>query len=525
MLRRRKWLLIAPFVVVLGGAVMLGLLLPAQFQASATVEAVDRQLLDKFFQQVDFSLPHKPFLTTIAEVIKSPTFLRDVIERQNITEGFNASIPKERARLMQRVLDSTTVKLTEQKIGPDLLEIGYRGRDARKVISFVNAVVQKYKDYVLEVYRGEIARARRSLISRRDAAKTAADTALANYESFQKNNDFQLIGENVLTSRLTELARQREQIANEEVTEQGLLEKLERLRSSVSTTPTETVKRTQLRNPEYEEQRRRVLDAEKALEVLRKRATEQHIDYKKFVAAVELEQAKLSAIPEMVDSERTTDPSKKFDDLDVRRTDVEAELKAISARLARLRVSCTNLETVTKGIPTLNRQAWNFRTARDSTADNLGRLNSSLHSANGLWERVNGDGGEFFRDLRMPVVEEAQTLDPVFPSVPLFGAVGAFVGLLLGGALVFLTEFVSSSYASSAEVRRALSVPLLASVERIESVGTQRRGRSRHRMLWIVAVVLLGLAVVLHLCFFVKSLQTFLPPSLFDLLVRVYGVR
>ncbi|MSR75389.1 MAG: hypothetical protein EXS14_07965 [Planctomycetes bacterium] len=524
LLRRRKWVLLAPFGVLLVGAVLLALVLPPQFQASATIEAVDRQLLDKFFQQMDFTLPHKPFLTTIAEVIKSPTFLRDVITRLNITEGFDPDDPKGRARLVQRVLDSTTVKLTEQKIGPDLLEIGYRGRDARKVISFVNAVVQKYKDYVLEVYRGEIARARRSLVARRDAAKTGADTALSAYESFQKNNDFQLIGENVLTSRLTELARQREQLADEEVLEQGLIEKLERLRSSVSVTPVETVKRTQKRNPEYEEQRRRVSEASLAIEALKKRGTERHPDYKKLIALVEIEQAKLAAVPELIDVERTSDPSKKFDDLDVRRTEVDAELQAVRARITRLRASSANLETVCKGIPGLNKQAWNLRIDRDHAAETMSRLSDSLISANGLWDRVNGDAGEFFRDLRMPVVEEASTLDPVFPSVPLFGAVGAFVGLLLGGALVFFSEFANSSYTSSAEVRRALSVPLLASVESVISSGTQQKSRKRRKTVTIVLLVLVALVALLHVCFFVHSLQSVLPPALFDLMARFYKV-
>lgn len=525
LLRRRRMLVFVPFLVVLGVGTVLSFVLPPKFQARATIEVVDRQLLDKFFQQVDFTLPHKPYLTTIADVIKSPSFLRDIIERLGITEGFNAADPIEKARLVQKVMDKTSVHLTEQTVGPDILELSYTGRDPAKVIAFINAVASKYKAYVLDTYKGEIARARRNLIARRDTTKISADKALADYESFQNNNDFQLIGDNVLTSRLNELARQREQLANEELREQGLVERLEHQRSGVTQTPTETVKRKQKRNPEYEAAMRVASDAENALEDLRKRALDAHPDWPKLVRIVEAAKAKLAATPEMVDEERAIEDSPKFEDLDKGRRSTESELREVRARIVRLKDSIINLEGVTKAIPALTRQAWNLKNARDNSADSLKRLDSSLSAANGLWERVNAESGDFFRDLRMPVMEEAKTLEKSFPSTPIFAGVGAFVGLLLGGALALFAEFASSSYTSTAQLRRALPVPVLGEVVDIADSGTLAQREKRSRTWRWVLIALVVVAVLLHLAYFVPAMTGLLPPDLFDLMSRVYGGR
>jgi uncharacterized protein involved in exopolysaccharide biosynthesis len=525
LLRRRRMLVIIPFLIVLGIGLVLSFALPPKYQARATIEVVDRQLLDKFFQQVDFTLPHKPYLTTIADVIKSPAFLREIIERLGITEGFNPADAVQKARLVQRVMDSTSVHLTEQTVGPDILELSYVGRDPAKVIAYVNAVASKYKNYVLDTYKGEIARARRNLIARRDSAKLLADKALADYESFQTNNDFQLIGDNVLTSRLNELARQREQVAIEEVREQGLVERLEHQRAGVTQTPTETVLRTQKRNPEYEAALRSVRDAEAGLEDLRKRATELHPDWSKLARLVEAAKAKLAATPEMVDEERAIQDSRKFEDLDKGRRATESELREVRARIARLKDSITNLEGVTKAIPGLTKQAWNLKNARDNSSEELRRFDSSLQSANGLWERVNAEGGDFFRDLRVPVMEEASTMEKSFPSTPLFAGVGAFVGLLFGGALALFAEFASSSYTSAAQLRRTLAVPVLGEVMDVADGDAQARSAQRSRVWrWALGVAAI-LAVVVHLAYFVPALVNLLPPDLYDFMARIYGGR
>jgi uncharacterized protein involved in exopolysaccharide biosynthesis len=525
LLRRRRKMVIIPFLIVLGLGIALSFALPPKYQARATIEVVDRQLLDKFFQQVDFTLPHKPYLTTIADVIKSPAFLREIVERLGITEGFNPADAVQKARLVQRVMDSTSVHLTEQTVGPDILELSYVGRDPAKVIAYVNAVASKYKNYVLDTYKGEIARARRNLIARRDSAKLNADKALADYESFQNNNDFQLIGDNVLTSRLNELARQREQVAIEEVREQGLVERLEHQRAGVTQTPTETVLRTQKRNPEYETALRSMRDAEAALDDLRKRATELHPDWSKLARLLEAAKAKVAATPEMVDEERAIQDSRKFEDLDKGRRATESELREVRARIARLKDSITNLEGVTKAIPGLTKQAWNLKNARDNSSEELRRLDSSLQSANGLWERVNAEGGDFFRDLRVPVMEEANTMEKSFPSTPLFAGVGAFVGLLLGGALALLAEFASGSYTSSAQLRRTLAVPVLGEVIDVADGAEQARHAQRSRVWRRVLVVAAILAAMVHLAYFVPALVSLLPPDLYDFMARIYGGR
>ena len=125
--------------------------------------------------------------------------------------------------------------------------------------------------------------------------------------------------------------------------------------------------------------------------------------------------------------------------------------------------------------------------------------------------------------LQAPLPQEADSWDPVFPSVPLFVGIGAFIGLLLGSGLAFLVEFTSSSFVTVNQLRRTLPVVVLGQMGTLRTSGEVKKRRKRSIVSWTIVLAVVGLLVYGHVCYFNADLRPNLPTWLFKLMKGFYG--
>lgn len=523
-LTRRAWTIILPFLVctALGGVV--ARLVPKQYFGSVALEVIDRTALDQFFKQVDLTLPHKPYLTTIAEVVRTRNFLSDLITECGVHEGFDLSTPKERAALLDRVRKNIDVKMVEQKTGSDLVEFRYTGRDASTVVRFVNAIASKYQKTVMDRYLSEMRIPRENLGKRRNEARRRWEEATAAYERFQVEEDFPSVGDKTLVNRRKDLADSVNALEAAELALKGKEETLERL-SLLLRGENESVpgKVTQKKNLAWDRQKAVVETAEDALQKAAEKWLPTAPKVTKLQAELEIERERLSKIPEFVDDVRETEPNKKFTDLDTQRAKLESDIKGDEAMIAKLKKNIEALQVLVKRLPEVLRKEEQLRMAKVDAFGDYDKLNNVFQQVDGTWNRINSPDGEFFSQLRIPVEEEARNWDPVFPNVALFIGIGAFVGILIGAGIAFVAEYGSRSFITVNQVRRTLPVPLLGQVSRIRDARAENRRRFALRFVWMLVAVGVLAAVLIHVCWFMKGLRTNLPPWLFDLLTKVYG--
>jgi polysaccharide chain length determinant protein (PEP-CTERM system associated) len=103
----------------------------------------------------------------------------------------------------------------------------------------------------------------------------------------------------------------------------------------------------------------------------------------------------------------------------------------------------------------------------------------------------NRQVGEQFRVLDPARVPEV----PVSPNRPLIIAIGAAIGLILGGGLAALLEFRDTSLRNETEVMAVLAIPVLANIPVLSSEDERRRVRRNRRLVLGSAFLMTALCV------------------------------
>ncbi len=103
---------------------------------------------------------------------------------------------------------------------------------------------------------------------------------------------------------------------------------------------------------------------------------------------------------------------------------------------------------------------------------------------------------------RYTVIEDARVPNqPVRPNKVLVSIVGLLLGLAVGVAIIFMSEFLDKSFLDVNEASNFLQVPLLGAISKIntfESMAEQRQAQL-HRLFWMVTsgVLMISFAIML----------------------------
>src|SRR5262245_14234362 len=142
--RRRIWHVVIPFVLFTLIGFGVTMLVPKEYQAVTSLY-IDDDYAAGVFSSVGVTIPHKQLLMTVQQDVIRVDFLNPLVEKYGITEGYNPSVPKERAKMYEKIRKRVLAKTVPQKQGPDFIEFYYEGRDPVRVTEFVNAISQNWQ--------------------------------------------------------------------------------------------------------------------------------------------------------------------------------------------------------------------------------------------------------------------------------------------------------------------------------------------------------------------------------------------
>lgn len=521
---RRAWLIVIPFLVVLGVSAALAFLLPAQYKADTVMVVEDTAVLDSVYSNVDIVLPVKPLLTTIKQVILRRGFLDEIVDDHDIREGYDVNNPRDKTRLFTHILTRLKVRLVTQDDGPDVIHIEYQGRDARKVTNFVNGVREKYKKSVIDRRRQEVRKRLDDLEARLKVARRAAEAADQNYERFQRENDYQVFDGKSLSSKHLRLAAVKEQLAGEQVNQEHSSKELDEV-TALLNAERKVVNRstTQAKNMAWVDQHTAIRNLEARLKAARDKFTERYPLIGQLEKQLTIERDKLNQIPEYDASEKREEINPIWERLKERQDTLKARLQGIAASIEALDRQRIRLEEQVDLMPTLQRQEGQLFRRRETAIENASVLARRTTALQSTWNKLNSKEGDIFRTLQAPLAEEADSWDPVFPSVPLFVGIGAFIGLLIGAGLAFLVEFSSSSFVTVNQLRRTLPVAVLGQMGTLRTSEDVKKRRTRRLVTWVIVLAIVAVLVYAHVCYFNAELRSNLPTWLFKIMKSFYG--
>lgn len=519
---RRAWLIVVPFLLVLGVAAALAFLLPAQYSATTTMVVEDTAALDAVYNNVDIVVPVKPILTTIKQVILRRAFLEDLVDKNDIREGYDVNNPREKTRLFNHILTRLKVGLVKQKDGPDVINISYQGRNARKVAAFVNDVRDKYVKTVNDRRRGQIRKRLDDFEARLRKERKSAEALDLAYERFQRENDTHLL--NSLADKRIALGNTTEALENARVNLSKMEKTLDDINVLLNAEQRVIESSTERqRNPQWVAQLEVIRGIEMQLKQLREKFNEAYPKIAQTEAQLQLERDALSQMSEYIDASKTESLNPAWTNLKQQKDNLQAQIKGAADSIASLERRQAKLQAQVDLIPLLSRQHAKLSRDRTTAFDNVATYERRVTALQGSWKTLNSPEGNIFRTLDLPLLEDADSWDPVFPSVPLFVGVGAFIGLLIGAGLAFLVEFSSSSFVTVNQLRRTLPVAVLGQVGTLHTPREVRKRRARRITTWSIVFVLVALIVYGHVCYFTTGLQSNLPTWLFKAMRGFYG--
>ncbi|MBZ8140326.1 chain length determinant protein EpsF [Rubrivivax gelatinosus] len=452
-LRARWWVLALLLGLTVVTTVTVSLMLPKQYQASASV-VVDFKP-DPISMMMIGTLAPPAFMATQMDIIQSERVAQRVVKNTRLNEN---------PQVLQQWRDDTNGEGTiEQWLGAlfqrqmdvkpsrdsSVITINYRAPDSRFAAAMANAFVQAYIQTALEL-RVDPARQYSSYFdSRAKEIRSALENAQSRYSAFQSANGITATDErlDVESARLAELSSQ--------LVAMQALAMESSSRQTLATSPQADRLQEVLVNPVVNQLKSDISRGEARLQELNTRYGDRHPQ------VIEI-RANLAELRGRLNSEiqRVTGGVGVANRINRQReAELRAALDAQRSKVLKLKAARDEGSAILREVETAQR-AYDALQTRFNQAD----LESQTTQSN-----VN-------------VLTRAEPpLEPSSPKVALNGSVAAFVGLMLGIAVVMLLEMLDRRIRGIDDVAAAVALPVIGLMP--GPASNRLLGRNRQSML------------------------------------------
>jgi uncharacterized protein involved in exopolysaccharide biosynthesis len=523
---RRGRVILIPFALITLAAAAVAFVLPPTYVERTTVRVADPEVVGSFFSQIGLPVPHKQILTTIKNEISAVSFLEPLIDKVDITEGYNRHDRRQFEKLVTTVKGNLTVNLVAQKIGDDIFFVEYRGREARKVAEFVNEIRDKYNDYFMTRYRGDIQDAWKHVKGLKENAEKELRVSTDALKTFQDTYGAMFVGDTSdLGSQLRgQLGKTTDDLALFEGQLQGQKQALLEIESKLAiTSPLKDGGSAQTPNPAWVQQKGVVDQLVLRLEALAKRATEAHPEYIAVKAGLEDAKLTLSQLPQFDAGPKNPVPNPEYDKLIDQQRNARFDINRLEPAIAAAKARLAQLDKDMKDLPEHLKRAGELAVRKSAATLQFEKAQRQFAIVDATKERALRRETTFFKVIDAPSPEAAKDKDPVAPNIPLFIGVGAFVGLIVGLGLAFIREFTTPAFTTANQVRFGLSLPVLGEIAPLKTTGQAAESRRKKALIATLLVVLFGAVGWFHVAYFSTRWRSSLPQPVFEVMRKVYG--
>lgn len=457
---KRKKIFFTPLFCALFIAILGCLFVPKEYEAGTTILVEEKSTLSGAIRGIVVSTPLRNRIRTIREEILSWSRIVEVVRELGMDVGIES--PRELEMLVKKIQSKIFVR---QK-GSDVIQIAFRGRDPLLVQNFVNTMTQKYIEKNLKAERLQTYNAIDFLEEQlEDYRKRIRDSEKKLGEFRTKNIASLSVSADIIFEEMVKRQMETENLSLQILNVQEQISSIDRqLSGEQDLVFSETV--TDL-NPVIAELKSRLQGLQSQLSQMELRYTEKHPSVIKTKGLIELtrNQMKLEADKVLQSDSKSNHPvylamveqknrlQVKLNSLVTRQKSIEGVIEQQEMRIQTIPQSQQTLAELSRGVE-VNQKMYDQL---------LSRLEQSKISQQ-LEATDRGARFEILDPARFPQ-------SPVGPNKVKFLFVGFFIGIAIGGGLLYLSEVLDHSFRGVSDASQHLSLSIIGT---IPSIVTQR---------------------------------------------------
>lgn len=508
---RFRWRFILPCFAVTATVLVVSLFLPRKYQAEAIFERRNDMVLSEITNRGASQNFQAPRNSAVDELAGSPaidsliTTLRHRAGKDPSLQPMLDEVIAHRSELPRWILVRYDVSSAEL----DRVRVSLITGNANLSRTVVNTLIENYLQ--------------RTRLGMEQRLKQSADFFQAEADTERKSigkledallafevNHSELLPDNPVNLQTT-LNQSMEAMAAVEQKRTAAQLKEESLRHSLETTPSTSPSILTSRNPELTrlETRLRELEAELALYTGVYKMTDKHPDLLALREQIDAVKTQISKTEQEVVTQKRISLNPKRAEIELMIAGVVAEREALDAEYASLKNRVAKLNAQTSGMfdaradyRKLTRQTEEHQRQLAFWEDNLRRVKLALTAE-------NGDRGvklDFIKPCDLPT-------QPISPDLTQILLASIVLGLLAGGASVFLAHRNDQAFGRGEDLAKTVNAPLLGSVSEIISNQYRRNRRVKQLLLYPANLAVMGLVLLALVSLLYMDLER---PDLYD---------
>lgn len=417
-LGRRKWLVIAAFLVTLLSTLVHTFIAVPIYEASMTIQIEEKK-------GPRFSLSEHPIipdfqqfdpLKTEAEIIKSSTIIGRLLEKMQLDEELTQVPLEERIGKFQEAIKVNPVRNT------NILKISFQDEDPERAANILNGLSHEYIEQSLSIARAEATQAKEFLQRQLQTVKTELDNSQSAMEGFKSREGVTILSDDMKSKldKLSEVEMKRVQIEMERKGLETILLSLENNRDLALT-------EISMSNSAIAEFARRLAELQVQKASMVNYYTEEHPSTIKVNAAIK--ETKIGL-----------------------KEEAEKAVSVLKGKEKALKEIINRFEKDIKKLPKAEQELTNIMR-------NL-KVSEGIYAFL-LENEKKAEITEASEVGNIKVIDPAITPHkPIKPKKMLNSILGAIVGLCLGVGLSFFMEYMDDTIKGRDEIERYLDLPL-----------------------------------------------------------------
>jgi polysaccharide chain length determinant protein (PEP-CTERM system associated) len=509
-LKRRKWALLLPVVIIFIIALIVALAWPRTYRSTSTI-LIEEQEIPRDFVVTTVTGFADERLQSINQRIMSTTRLLEIISRFNLYTGLRKRMTTEEVvEIMRKDITFETIsadvmdkKATKRSVAVAVpvtiaFTLAYDGAVPEVVQQVANVLASLYLEENLKTRERQSAGASKFLEEeaqgmQRNLADLDARIAVFKAKNINAVPELQQVNYQGLDRAERDLDQLKDQL-------KGMKEKEEYYRTQLASIPTEST-----------DQDRNLLKELKAkLVQLESRYSDKYPDVKKTRMDIAVLEKRIALLPpedqvapkKALTSVADQPNNPSYVALAAQLSGVQSDIESAKRQIAELEKRREDYVRRTEAGPRVEETYKALMAERTNTETKYQDLMKRVMEAKvsqGLEKEQMGEKFTLIDPARLPE-------KPVKPNVPAVLLIGLFLGIGAGVGNASLKEAGDQSARNPGQLTAATGYPVLAAIPRIINEDDRRRGRVRRRRILIaVGVAVVVIVVLFH--FFVMDLD------------------